>query len=41
MAAPRAAQRYAKAILDLAIDQNNAKETNENMKLVLLLQLSR
>ena len=34
MAAPRAAQRYAKAILDLAIDQNNAKETNENMKLV-------
>ena len=34
MAAPRAAQRYAKAILDLAIDQNNAKETNENMKLL-------
>jgi len=34
MAAPRAAQRYAKAILDLAIEQNKAKETNEDMKLV-------
>ena len=34
MAEPRAAKRYAKAILDLAIEQDKAKETNANMQLV-------
>ena len=34
MAEPRAAQRYAKAVLDLAIEQDKAKETNADMQLI-------
>lgn len=34
MVQSRAAQRYAKAILDLALEQDSANETNEAMKLI-------
>jgi len=34
MAQQRAAQRYAKAVLDLALEQDSAKESNENMQLI-------